>query len=109
MFSIRQIISALFMIMALSWLTISTPFVYAAEQVQKKEVQKQSRNCENNNPFSNTTEEKNEGNANTFNEYLHDLNLMDHYFIDLTRFYKCHPSDLYYEHHPEFISPPPEV
>jgi hypothetical protein len=109
MFSFKHIVSALLMIMALLWLTISTPFIYAAQQAQQEEVQKQSGDCEDNNPFSNTIEEKNESSVNTLSEYLHDPHLTNGHFINFTRLYKCHPSDLYYEYHIELLSPPPEV
>jgi len=96
------------MIMALLWLTISTPFVFASQQFQQNEIQ-QAGSSENKNPFSTTTEEKNEGSVSTLSEYLHDLNTMNHHFIVLTRIYKCHSSDLYYAYHPDLLSPPPEV
>ena len=95
--------------MALLWLTISTPFVFASQQAQQKEIQKQTGSSEDRNPFSTTTEEKNESSVSTLSEYLHDLNSLNHQFIVLTRIYKCHTSDLYYAYHPELISPPPEV
>jgi len=109
MVSLKSVISSLFMIMALLWLTISTPFVFASQQAQQKEIQKQTGSSEDKNPFSTTTEEKNESSASTLSEYLHDLNSANHHFIVLTRIYKCHSSDLYYAYHPELISPPPEV
>ena len=109
MISLKSVISSLFMIMALVWLTISTPFVFASQQAQQKEIQKQASSGEDRNPFSTTTEEKNESSLSTLSEYLHDLNLVNHHFIVLTRIYKCHTSDLYYAYHPELISPPPKV
>ena len=109
MFSLRSVISGLFVIMALLWLTISTPFVFASRQEQQKEIQKQSANSEDKNPFSTTTEEKNESSVSTLSEYLHDANSTDHDFTALTRIYKCHTCKLYYAYHPELLSPPPEV
>jgi hypothetical protein len=72
-------------------------------------MQKQAGNSEDKNPFSTTTEEKNEGGVSPLSEYLHDLNSMNHHFIVLTSIHKCHTSDLYYAYHPELLSPPPEV
>jgi len=109
MFSFQRVISGVFMIIALSWLTVSTPFVFAAQQCQQKEIQKQAGNCEDKNPFSTTTEERNESSISTLSEYLHDLNSVNHHFIVLARTYKCHSSDLYYAFHPELLSPPPKV
>jgi len=96
------------MIMTLFWLTVSTPFVYTAQKVQK-ENQKQTTQTEDNNPFSNTTEEKNESSVNTLSEYLHDLPSLEKDFVILTRLYKRYPCSIYYEHHPELLSPPPEA
>ena len=108
-FSTRDTCSVLFMIMALLWLTVSTPFVYNAQQDLKREIQKQAKDSDNNNPFSNTTEEKNESNANALSEYLHDHPSLENNFTVLTRLYKRYPSNIYCEHHPELISPPPEA
>ena len=109
MIPLKSVISSLFMIMALVWLTISTPFVFASQQAQQKEIQKQAGSSEDRNPFSTTTEEKNESSLSTLSEYLHDLNSMNRHFTVLTRIYKCHTSDLYHAYHPELISPPPKV
>lgn len=107
-FSLRHIGYSLFMIMSLLWLTISIPFVYEAQKVQK-EIQKDTRQYEDNNPFSNTTEEKNESSANTLSEFLHELNLAVQHPVTVIRYYKCYPFDIYFEHHPELLSPPPEA
>lgn len=100
--------SGAFMILALFWLTVSTPFVYDAQKAAKAQTQLSVAE-EDNNPFSNTTEEKNESGANNLSEYLHDLHQMDHHGVVIVQYYKCHPSDLYFAFHPELISPPPEA
>jgi hypothetical protein len=97
------------MIAALLWLTVSTPFVYSAQQIQKKQIKTEQKQYADNNPFSNTTEEKNESGVNTLSEYLHDGHLMEQGFCIVTKYYKCYPSDLYIEYHPELLSPPPEA
>ena len=107
-YSERHVSSSLFMIVALLWLTVSTPFVFKAQQEQKKEIQNQSKQTDNN-PFSNTTEEKNESGANTLSEYLHDHPSLEKNFILITRLYKRYPSSIYCDHHPELLSPPPEI
>jgi len=96
------------MILSLLWLTISTPYVNAAQNL-KLEVEKKSNSQDNTNPFSNTTEEKNESGVNSLSEYLHDQATEDPLTLILPKFYKCHPSDLYFAFHPELISPPPEA
>jgi hypothetical protein len=103
-----RICSSIFMVLALLWLTISTPFVYEAQKVQN-ETQKQTKQGEQNpNPFANTTEEKNESSVNTLSEYLHDPLSIETDFIVLTRLYQRYPFIIYPEHHPELLSPPPE-
>src|SRR4051812_24454100 len=88
-FSASQIVSSLFMVIALLWLTISTPFVYASQEVQKEHSQNKS--LADNNPFAGTTEERSESGMNTLSEYLHEANLFDHHFITLVRLFKIYP------------------
>jgi hypothetical protein len=96
------------MMLALCWLTISTPFVYTSQQV-KTESSKSQDDQKNSNPFSNTTEEKNETGVNTLSEYLHEVEHMENTSASVVKFFKCHSSDLYFAFHPELISPPPEA
>jgi cytoskeletal protein RodZ len=108
-FTLRHMLSSLFMVATLFWLTVSTPFVFAAQQQRhatEKTPDEDRKNC---NPFSNTTEERSETSVNSLSEYLHDHEVMEHPVIILPAFHKCHPSDLYFAFHPELISPPPEA
>ncbi len=96
----------------LLWLTVSTPFVYAQQQHIKKEAthkQDKETSDQSSNPLTSTNEEKSEDSINTISEYLHQAFLVEHHFITLTSFYKCHSSDLYLQFHPETISPPPDL
>jgi hypothetical protein len=101
------------MMLALAWLTISTPFVYACYKDVAAATEKQQ--CEQTadedcNPFSNTTEEKSHsGSFNTLSEYLHDTYHADNHFSIVDRFHQWHSYDLYFAYHPELISPPPEL
>jgi len=104
----RHICSSIFMVVTLLWLTVSTPFVYQAQRTLR-ETHKQTKQNDNNNPFSNTTEEKNESSVNTLSEYLHDHLSIETDFVTLVRMYKSYPSIIYPEHHPELLSPPPEA
>ena len=109
---VRFKVYSIIMLLALAWLTVSTPFVNAQQQALKKlEVKAHDKPDaeEGCNPFSNTTEEKTENGASTLSEYLHDNQLTEHHFSVLETYYKCHPADLYFAFHPELISPPPEV
>ena len=100
---------SLLMIFTLLWLTVSTPFVYKADQVQKKQLQQSNQQTQTGNPFANTTEEKNENSVNTLSEYLHETHCINNDFITVTRLYNRYPSIIFPEHHPELLSPPPEA
>lgn len=109
-YNIKRISSCIIMALALAWLTVSIPFVYSSQQQMSASkiaspVPAPEEEC---NPFANTTEEKTENSGNSLSEYLHDMHLHVQYLTTLSKFSKCHPSDLYYAFHPELISPPPE-
>lgn len=107
---IKKLLSCIIMMLALAWLTISTPFVFAGQQqVATQKAAKGADAKKGCNPFANTTEEKTESGANTLSEYLHDHHVQVHYEPAPEEFQKCHSSDLYYAFHPELISPPPEA
>ena len=110
-YSSRHIVSSIFMILALAWLTISAPFVYASYKDAKAATEKQQcqqpSSDDDCNPFSNTTEEK--SGINTLSEYLHDVYYAVHHYQIVDRIHKCHTIGLYLAYHPELISPPPEL
>ena len=86
------------MVIALIWLTISLPFVYAAQQKFKCQLE-----------FStNTTEEKTESGVNTLSEYLHEAHALTHPVSIFKNAYKCHSRDEFVAFHPEYVSPPPD-
>jgi hypothetical protein len=109
-------ISAFMMIVALSWLTISTPFVYASQQ----EIAKQNSTAtadlpfteteEEATPLNNSTEEKTPGSANSFSEeYLHDNNHSIYLISIASQFQKCANAGTYIAFHGELLSPPPQA
>lgn len=106
-YSQGQLLSGGLMIVTLLWLAVSTPFVYAAQKAVHVSCH-HSKSCDDN-PFSNTTEEKSETGVNTLSEYLHEGIETDSFSLLVEKFYKCRPSDLYFAFHPELISPPPEA
>ena len=63
------------MMMALTWLTVSTPFVYKAQQqlskMEKAAASDTQTDEEDNGPLTNTTEEKNPRSINISEEYIH--------------------------------------
>jgi len=110
-------VSAVLMILALLWLTISVPFVYAAQQ----EVAKQNKLAGNmttdvgneedsTNPFGNTTEEKAPTNGSSVSEeYLHDHHKTDYFFSIISQYHKCENAGTYVAYHGELLVPPPNA
>jgi len=115
-YSVFQLASAIFMILALLWLTISTPFVYASQQeIAKQGKIKNAGNPltgneeETTNPFGNTTEEKNQSSTSFSEEYLHDHHTESSLFSITLQHYKCDDADTYIAFHGEVNVPPPNV
>lgn len=116
-YSIIQKLSAVFMILALLWLTISAPFVFASQQELAKQ-EKNSKACsplagneeESTNPFGNTTEEKAPSGSSSFSEeFLHDHHLTDHFFSIALQYHKCDNAGTYIAFHGELLVPPPNA
>jgi hypothetical protein len=114
-YNIYRMASALLMVVALAWLTVSAPFVYASQQ----QAQKSHSAIENNNPvggheeeapnpLNNTPEEKKPGSNNSFaEEFLHDLQ-SDDYLLNAHRLYhRAESGDDYIAFHGELLVPPP--
>lgn len=106
-------LSAFFMMLALAWLTVSTPFAFMQQQklAQEKMNYYTDRYAaeEIPNPYSNTTEEKTETSVNTLSEYLHDVHSFSEYKHDLPQHNRRHLTDVYVAFHGELLSPPPEI
>lgn len=96
------------MIIALLWLTVSTPFVYSAQQILQDISLGGSPDEDSTNPFGSTTEEKTESNANTVCEYLRHHDHLHELFTLITRDHISHNFNPYIAFHPELQSPPPE-
>ena len=106
-------VSAVFMILALAWLTVSTPFVYKGQQyviAAEKKAQSTSqddKNDEESNPFANTTEEKTSGGNTIAEEYLHHTDEPLFLVIDKPGLHLSHSYDVYIAFHGELHCPPP--
>lgn len=112
-----QQVSAIFMTMALLWLSISTPFVFESQ----KQYADSSKCCsaqlpfagseeENNNPAGNSTEEKIPKSLNSFSEeYLHDHLRADHLSAINLQYFKNQDAGIYLAYHGEPLVPPPNV
>lgn len=107
-------VSAVMMIVALCWLTISAPFVFERQQ----EIAKQnnptladlplSATEEEANPFSGSTEEKAPKTLNSVSEeYLHDSHRLGYLFSLGSQFHKCENAGTYIAYHGELLVPPP--
>jgi hypothetical protein len=113
-YSLYQKGSAVFMILTLLWLTISTPFVFSYQQ----EIAKQEKKSQDSIPVSSTEEEAGKpignasttGSANTFSEeYLHDHHDTDTFFTLVALYLHSHNDDTYHAFHGELLVPPPNV
>ncbi len=116
-YSVFQLCSAVFMILALMWLTVSAPFVYAFyEEMAKEHRSEKSASApltgseeETTNPFGNTNEEK-APNSNTISEeYLHSFHIISHFYREISQYHKHENSDIYIAFHGELLVPPPNV
>jgi hypothetical protein len=103
------------MILALVWLTVSAPFVYASQQQlakQNKDVKGASLLAGNeeetaSNP-GNNTEEKMPNSGNSFSEeYLHDHHVTDCFFSIASQYHECKNAGTYIAFHGELLVPPP--
>lgn len=111
-----QTASVIFMMLALLWLTVSLPFVYASQQGIIKQGTTASYGYpvsdneeDSTNPFGNSTEEKVPGNSSFSEEYLHDHHTADHFFSFDPKYYKFEDEDAYHAFHGELLVPPPNA
>lgn len=114
-YSFSQLASAVFMIVALLWLTISAPFVFAGQQKLANQCKTTAHAetplpCseeESSNPFGNTTEEKAPSSSSFSEEYLHDNHKSDYFFSISSQYHKIEDSGTYIAFHGELLVPPP--
>lgn len=110
-YSTSMKLSSIVMLLALVWLTVCLPIVYAQQQAQAQQALAQHLDVPEDgesNPLGNTTEEKAGNGVNTLSEeYLHHSHTSDYEGMIVKTYYKCHPTDLYFAFHPELVSPPP--
>jgi len=110
-YSLFSKVSAILMVFALLWLTVSTPFVFASQQ-KAAEFHKMADagtpvGEEESNPFGNSTEEKAPTGVSLSEEYLHDHHSSDYYFMLASQFHKFEDADIYVAFHGEMLVPPP--
>lgn len=114
--SVSKSVSAIVMILALVWLTVSTPFVFAAQQelVKQQKTEKPASSLpgseeESSNPFGNNTEEKTTGNNSVSEEFIHDHHITGYYLAEVSQFHKSRNVDIYTAFHGELLVPPPNL
>lgn len=115
-FTTAQLVSAIVMILALVWLTVSAPFVYAAQQELAKQQKTEKAASpfagteeESSNPFGNNAEEKAPNTASISEEYIHNSHRIYFSFSIATQYHKCENSDTYIAFHGELLVPPPNA
>jgi hypothetical protein len=113
-----QMVSAIFMILALLWLTVSTPFVYTHQQKQASQKGNLTLSSsiadtneeEDTNPYGNNTEEKNPYSGNSVSEeYLHHHHTDEHFLLTNSQFHKFENAEAYIAYHGELDVPPPDA
>lgn len=113
--SLSRKFSAFFMIAALLWLTISTPFVFRAQQAYASQADKAmdqsplSGNEEESNPFSSSTEEKAPSPNVVSEEFLHDCHVSHYFGIETFSFHLRENAGTYIAFHGELLVPPPNA
>jgi hypothetical protein len=115
-YSVSQLASAVVMILALVWLTVSTSFVYAAQQELAKQQKMEKAASplagseeESSNPFGNNTEEKAPNTTSLSEEYIHNSHRIHFFFSIATQYHKCENADIYIAFHGELLVPPPNA
>lgn len=113
----RQLISAIFMMLALLWLTISIPFVYNSTQELAKQHKLTTVPAnlavaeeEASSALGNATEEKKSSNGNSLSEeYLHHYHIEDLFIASMYQFHNSENAGVYNAFHGEVQVPPPNV
>ena len=104
-------LAAICMMLMLLWLTISAPFVFAAQQELAKQEIKTSPSAdeESSNPYGNNTEEKAPSSTSFSEEFLHDTDKGDLFSLLIMRTHIIQNSDTYHAYHGELLVPPPNL
>jgi hypothetical protein len=102
--------------LTLAFLTVSLPFVYAARQMVDVSTALDSNfpveenECESDNPFAGTTEEKTSTSLGSASEeYLHETHSAEEYLAALCKEYKLEHVATYIAFYGDLICPPPDL
>ncbi|MFM6924471.1 MAG: hypothetical protein ACKOU7_03145 [Ferruginibacter sp.] len=114
-YSAFHLCSAVFLILALIWLTVSTPFVIASQQEAAKHTKEKNASPlagneeESSNPLGNNTEEKAPTSTNLSEEFLHSFHIISHFYAEISQYHKHENSGTYTAFHGELLVPPPNA
>jgi hypothetical protein len=107
--------TAIFLMLTLAFLTVSLPFVYSARQMVdvnsalNSSFPIEENDCESDNPFAGTTEEKTSTNlVSVSEEYLHETHSAEEYLAALCKEYKIEHVATYIAFYGDLICPPPD-
>ncbi len=113
-FTLFNKVSALWMMLALLWLTISAPFVFSAQhdkstasQSEQHSVPSPDAEEESSNPYSSTTEEKAPASTSLSEEFLHDGHTYSNFFAEMLQHFANGDAGTYIAFHGELLVPPP--
>lgn len=109
--------TAIFLMMTLLWLTVSTPFVLSVQQKLAKQQKafsinssasdNQNENSDENG--SNSVEEKAPVSSNLSEEFLHAHHATHIFFTVVSLYHKLENAGTYIAFHGELLVPPPNV
>lgn len=116
-YSFLNMASAVFMILALLWLTVSAPYVYESQQqaikygkITNADKPLSENEEESASPFGNNTEEKAPSSISSFSEeFLHDHHKSDYFSSIASQYHKCDDAGTYIAFHGELLVPPPNA
>lgn len=105
--------SAVFLMLTLLWLTVSTPFIIGSQQERDKQEESTSVNLPVNSPeddsgdsSGNNVEEK-APSTSLSEEFLHEHQSAHYWFSIISNSYKSENADVYIAFHGELHAPPP--
>lgn len=114
-YSFYSKVSSILMIVALLWLTVSTPFVFASQQ-QANRYEKLIEKNQNvpldeneQNPYGNTTEEKAPVSSSIQEEFLHENHTSEYFLLLASQYPELKNSGIYIAFHGELHVPPPNA
>ncbi len=107
-------LSAVILITALAWFTVSSPFVYAGQQEQARQHKKEKSAYpltageeEATNPPGNNAEEKTPGSNTLSEEFIHEHHLTSDFPVKISLYHNSKNADTYIAFHGELLVPPP--